>query len=221
MSDFVELIKLLKEIIILSAGKVWRIYFLFSSITTFCVFYFDDIFDTMYIGLIKTLCSLSLIFCASYFFVEFACVVSDYFKERIAQAKIKRENEEREFTIEQEKRNADNRLRALLLYLPPEVSSVLMYVYNNISHAAYLPCDDALANQLYSCGCLESRLKAVVRAYGYKRQAQCFYYKVPSDIVTFLDEHIKELGSKWSLDNTLSTEKFKIYQRAGKSVVLE
>lgn len=198
-----------------------RIYFLFSSITTFCIFFFDDIFDTMYIGLIKTLCSLSLIFCASYFLVGFAYVVSDYLKERITQAKIKRENEERNFTAEQEQRNSDNRLRALLLYLPPEVASVLRYVYDNISHAAYLPCDDALANQLYSCGCLESRLKAEVRAYGYKGQTQCFYYKVPSDIVDFLDEHIKELGNKWSLEKIFITEKFKKYQRAGKAVVLE
>ncbi|MBQ6775249.1 MAG: super-infection exclusion protein B [Synergistaceae bacterium] len=168
-------------------------------------------------GLMKTIFSLLVIYFISRVIVEVVYGLIGYFAEK----RLQHEKEEKIFECEERQRSSDNRLRALLLLLPKEMSSLLRYIYHHSSHAAYIPCNNLNAKSLYENGCLERNNKETLRAWGYSEAAKCFYYKVPADIVNFLDKHVNELG-QWGVDRDFAKfEVLKKYQRAGRALRLE
>ena len=209
-----EIIKLILDVVLLLSVKKLSILFLFSLISLFCVNLLSGIFDVMYLGLIKTLCSLSLIFCLSWFTVELICALMKLHKRH----KSKREKEAKIFADEEKYRCRINIIRALLIYLPPEQKSLLRFIYSQSGHGAYIPCENEFALKLYEHGCLESRQKRDKR--GYNWSVECFHYRVTSEIAEFLKRHMKDLGVQWGT-YSIEYEELKEYQRAGKSFSIE
>ena len=180
---------------------------------------FSDIFDVMYIGLIKTACTLSLIFCLSWLMIElFYSGVAAWMRY-----KMKREKEAHEFSQETLRRNNLNIIRALLLYLPKEQASMLRYVYMNSGHGAYIPTEEMSAQKLKEQGCLTIQAKEELRGWGYEWASECYYYTVSLEVAEYLSAHIKELGLNWGADfrDFRIYERLKNYQRAGRSINLE
>lgn len=189
-------------VLVVSGILLWVVCSSESFYTVSCLMFFM-------ITLFVFVCSLTSLLCHG------ARCISTWWKKR----KAKKERE----SIETEARVRDDELKELLLSLPPNLASLLWFIYMNRpmrgACAAFIPCNNLDAKELHSRGLITSKLTPIKRGRGYDYACECYDYRLSENVISFLDRRGKELGEMWGYKGGIPA--LGKYQRADKAIILE